>query len=253
MEKEYLILRNGKQDGPFSLNDLKSKILTPDTMVKTSEYDWTEIKFVAELRGMVTESKPSRTSVFGWTRSKTGMSIAAAGMIVAGVGGNEAYKDYQQERSDKLIFEEKCENLNRNLFEIKNEIGGVEDQIKNEKNTASEFERRKNNSSARLTALVSDVEYAQNALTKAESWTWGRSSEQRTIDVSRAKDNLSAAQKRLADANAEIANSTDAASNSRSSIDDLKEQLKHLKTKEIEIQQDVDHCSKGFEASKLKK
>jgi hypothetical protein len=52
MNKEWFIIINGQQEGPYSLTDLKfDKRLTPDTLVwKKGFKDWTPIRYVSELK-----------------------------------------------------------------------------------------------------------------------------------------------------------------------------------------------------------
>ncbi len=59
MSQSYILVINGKPEGPFSINDLKAKRIAPGDFVKTPDMDdYKEAQEIAELREILGFAKP---------------------------------------------------------------------------------------------------------------------------------------------------------------------------------------------------
>ena len=64
--KMYYLVENGKQIGPFSFDDLKSKIIKPDTLIWfEGQEKWKKTKDVPELSVLLKEGPPPIDMVNG--------------------------------------------------------------------------------------------------------------------------------------------------------------------------------------------
>jgi hypothetical protein len=243
MSKEYIIKRNNKESGPFTLDELKDKILTKDTLVFTTELGWKPADQITELRDLVRQTEEKKAKP--WYLKPATLATAGA-LVVSGVGFNQ-YETVTTKQMEKVRTEQRqaevkdsLEIVTKRETEVRDstikaqkkitetiEEGNIAiDKLRSDK---SEIETKKIAAESRMNQVNSAISLAYQERSRINEFQVGRSSSTKQKQVSEINSQIMELESAKSNIYAEIGKHSLKSSEITDKISRLEASLQELK------------------------